>query len=545
MICYIRIKRNVTCDKQILPKGALVMNAFHRNDKNHSAQTKERELTTKILLGLMGAQMMMVPLAGTALAKSAIIKVTGAGPKDTIVQNDGVYTVYADKMDNGVAVNHFTQFSLDSGNIANLYFRTKDATADASRLFNFVENHIDINGTVNAIRNGNVGGQLFFLSSDGITVGAGGVINAGSINLLTPTITAYNSMLSEADLGKLSDTIVNNKYAVDPAATITVAGQLNAPNGIKLRTANIKIQKGATLRTGDVTKDADGKLAVSDTIDFSNLVNTKKADGTELSAGITGGKLRASKNANGDIVLSAISASTASAKDEKFFDELADNFTPQERNASVTTEDGSSILARGAANIFATATNTNELWKTDDGYDPYSGNPLGQITSTKADISLGGKIHAKTIDAEATSSNLYTSDNETMSFKFWGKILDNASWFKGGNIVKSMQETLNVIPVYAYMSSEANLHVQKTAELTATKAPAAKTETPVNSAAAGEVSNLDASINSEISSALGEEGSPSDNEIRSDLQADGSTGSGNLGASGDADTPAINLVAPA
>ncbi|MBR4152553.1 MAG: leukotoxin LktA family filamentous adhesin [Selenomonadaceae bacterium] len=73
-----------------------------------------------------------------------------------------------------VGVNKFKDFSLDSGHIANIQFGKLQTVA------NLVENKISINGTVNALRDGKIGGNLYFLSPNGIAVGSTGVINAGS-----------------------------------------------------------------------------------------------------------------------------------------------------------------------------------------------------------------------------------------------------------------------------------------------------------------------------------------------------------------------------
>ena len=52
-------------------------------------------------------------------------------------------------------------------------------------MVNTVENRISISGTVNAIRNNKIGGNLYFLSPKGMVVGSTGVINAGSLTMIT------------------------------------------------------------------------------------------------------------------------------------------------------------------------------------------------------------------------------------------------------------------------------------------------------------------------------------------------------------------------
>ena len=78
------------------------------------------------------------------------------------------------KLSNQVGVNKFKDFSLDKGHIANMQF------GKLQTLANLVDNKININGTVNALRDGKIGGNLYFLSPNGIAVGSTGVINAGA-----------------------------------------------------------------------------------------------------------------------------------------------------------------------------------------------------------------------------------------------------------------------------------------------------------------------------------------------------------------------------
>ena len=49
-----------------------------------------------------------------------------------------------------------------------------------------MDTRIDINGTLNAIRNKQIGGNLFFLSPGGMAVGKGGVINTGALYMMAP-----------------------------------------------------------------------------------------------------------------------------------------------------------------------------------------------------------------------------------------------------------------------------------------------------------------------------------------------------------------------
>ena len=129
-------------------------------------------LSQKIISAVTAAGFIMQPF--TAFAGQII-------RQDGTVLNpvNGVTDIWAEKVINdNVAINRFQQFQLDAGKIANMYFNEQNRNgADVGNLVNFVNSRIDINGTVNAIQNSQIGGNLFFLSKGGMAVGKSGVIN--------------------------------------------------------------------------------------------------------------------------------------------------------------------------------------------------------------------------------------------------------------------------------------------------------------------------------------------------------------------------------
>lgn len=124
-------------------------------------------------------------------ALASTITRTDGGPAVNF-NNNGVADIFASQVVNkNVAINKFAEFKLDANNIANMYFGV-DKDGNAGNLVNFVDSRIDINGTVNAIQNKKIGGNLFFFSSDGMAVGKSGVINAGALYVATPTSTKFD-----------------------------------------------------------------------------------------------------------------------------------------------------------------------------------------------------------------------------------------------------------------------------------------------------------------------------------------------------------------
>ena len=116
----------------------------------------------------------------TALAGN----ITAYNGKDYEADKNGVFNIYAQQYSGKNALNQFQKFQLDAGKTANLYFHTAKDNIEAQNLLNFVDTRIDINGTLNAIRNKQIGGNLFFLSPGGMAVGKGGVINTGALYVM-------------------------------------------------------------------------------------------------------------------------------------------------------------------------------------------------------------------------------------------------------------------------------------------------------------------------------------------------------------------------
>lgn len=110
----------------------------------------------KIVSAVTAIGFVMQPVA--ALAST----ITRADKPDVNLATSPVTKIFAENVFGNVAINKFDKFQLDANHIANMYFgMNKDG--NAGNLVNFVDSRIDINGTVNAIQNKKIGGNLFFL----------------------------------------------------------------------------------------------------------------------------------------------------------------------------------------------------------------------------------------------------------------------------------------------------------------------------------------------------------------------------------------------
>lgn len=395
-------------------------------------------LSQKIISAVTAAGFIMQPVVGFA---QAIIRQDG-----TVLNSvNGVTDIWAEKVINdNVAINRFQQFQLDAGKIANMYFNEQNRKgADVGNLVNFVNSRIDINGTVNAIQNSQIGGNLFFLSQDGMAVGKSGVINTGSLYVMTPTpdfMEAVQTVGTEApaeDANKYLGYITNitdptkaNAWEIIPvntSGTITVLGKVNATNEVQMRAAKIGV--GKNVDDSVVDNVAAGGIAAENAhiktgiTDFSNIVNINYKDESgndvAVNSGIT--NLTATQTGSGDIVLEAyVDASNDKNKIEKLpviggttlgttAESVENTFTEQEFGASVDIY--GEVNATGKADISATAINSNADF--DETLNDYkaNNNDVAQLATVKADVNIGGTVKAADdVNIKAEAVNRYVDN---------------------------------------------------------------------------------------------------------------------------------------
>ena len=396
-------------------------------------------LSQKIISAVTAAGFIMQPIVGFA---QAITKADDAFKNTIINKGNGVTDIWADRVVGNSAVNVFKDFQLDANNIANMYFNELNRKeADAANLVNFVNSRIDINGTVNAIQNSQIGGNLFFLSKEGMAVGKSGVINTGSLYVMTPTQDFMEDMqrvVSAADVNTAAENIAHITNITTDAAswqaiplnssgTITVLGKVNAVNEVRMRAAKIGV--GKNVDDYAVDNVASGEIAAENAhietgvIDFSDIVNINYKDESgndvAVNSGIT--NLNATPNGSGDIVLEAyVDASNDKNEIEELpviggttlgttAESVENTFTEQEFGASVDIY--GEVNATGKADISATAINSNADF--DETLNDYkaNNNDVAQLATVKADVNIGGAVKAADdVNIKAEAVNRYVDN---------------------------------------------------------------------------------------------------------------------------------------
>lgn len=457
------------------------------------AATLQKVVSTVTAMGFV-----LQPVA--AMAQTVINPVKGGA---TVETNGHVTNVWAGTVVNDVALNVFKQFDVGANDIANMYFKEKDGSTEASNLVNMVGSRININGTVNAIRNKKIGGNLYFLSSDGIAVGAGGVVNAGTLTLMTPSDRFMKTAMAAAGTdGVLTDAtnavinifddnykvdvdtfknsyLINNwnkfqkmEIAMNKSGTITVNGTINTIDGIRMKAAHINIGKELD-SNGKIIENATAKAVLnSGIVDFKDIVNIKGTNNqVAVSAGL-GNDLKATVTGDGNIVLAAV------ADTVNHFDDYAGAMSKNlEGNNTVqaTVDIGNAELkvenaTAGTIDITATATSGSGEGGI-LGVDIASTNAAdilgGKIKKTEAIINIDGNLTADNINVAANAENSFEKDSLTEVGGLIGKVTE-----LGGGLIPFGEQagivTDNVKIGYAKLASNAEVNIGSGANLTAT-----------------------------------------------------------------------------
>lgn len=295
-----------------------------------------------------------------------------------IANNGKQYDITNQQVKDGNALNKFTDFGIKQHDVANLHM------GEANHQINVVKNKINIDGVVNAIKNNQIGGDVYFFSNAGIAVGSHGVFNVGRLTLGTNTAVGdalYNGhYFVPSQSGPVQVNFDRDKdfYQKSPAerarllndsslwggntagdAGISFAGKINAKDSVVIASAKSTIsQTDGMIQTGAVFQPyTNGQSA--DTY-RSSLVNTAGiVDATAAVATTDGIALVAKK----DITLAGEIASHGRSVTVETGDNLA--VTGTEAKASRITSGGGAIAL--------TASSQDAKLQADPGKEPGDG----------------------------------------------------------------------------------------------------------------------------------------------------------------------------
>ncbi len=210
----------------------------------------------KLLAAVVSVSFIMQQSAFLGVYATDITGVTG---------NNGIYNINPTDIKGETGFRQYENFTLSKGDIANLIFQYGEE--NVSKFINLVNNQININGIVNSMRDNQFyNGHAIFISPNGMVVGASGVLNVGSLSVLTPSETNYKRYLNNGFQEDISSLQTGT-------ADVTVEGKVFAKGDIDIIARNAAVTaKGALIagaNNGQILTSNDGADIL-----FNSLVNT-------------------------------------------------------------------------------------------------------------------------------------------------------------------------------------------------------------------------------------------------------------------------------
>ncbi len=247
------------------------------------------------------------------------------------------------------AYNAFDHFSIESMDTVNLHL--PDGT---NNLLNVVRGEqATVNGVLNAIKKiGDehvIGGNVYFACPQGFVVGATGVVNVGSLNVATPTLTWSDDLLAgvaeDANAKGWVESGAIARVNLVPGGLISIEGTLNAIDSIALKAGSLQV--GGQLLSGAQFTGAE--------IDFSDVVNigTLSSNPGDIQL-VAEGESSASLYLGTGAVVRGRNVSLVSTVD-------SDSLNPLNTISATLNVSGSKLTATEALTLSATATQAPDM----------------------------------------------------------------------------------------------------------------------------------------------------------------------------------------
>ena len=208
----------------------------------------------------------------------------------TVTSNGALTDIETASVQGANAFNSFTEFHITAGNTVNLH--VPDV---ADNLINLVtDSRAVIDGTLNSVKSGRIGGNVVFADPHGIVVGASGILNVGSLMLVAPT-QAFMDQLMTVE-GTIDDDAVtrlltgNAPLSENAEGLIQVDGTINAFGAVALEGRGVvlsgEIQAGsdeAHQALFDAAVNTDGIEAGDDVVVVDGRITIRSSQDVNVS----------------------------------------------------------------------------------------------------------------------------------------------------------------------------------------------------------------------------------------------------------------------
>ncbi len=217
----------------------------------------------RMLIAVMALSLVAQPVlfSSPVFAEGSSISNAGTVTGDNVSNINGnkIFDLAPSAANGDVGFRHYKNFKLGEGDIANLLFNY--AGGDIEKFVNFVDNKIEINGLLNTMRGNNFyDGAAIFVSPNGMVIGSSGVLNVGSLSVLTPSQQSYERFSGMGDMDAMAKyspiladenhpeyaSLMDNKGT----GTIEVNGKILARNDVNLRAADVTAGTGGAIMAG-------------------------------------------------------------------------------------------------------------------------------------------------------------------------------------------------------------------------------------------------------------------------------------------------------
>ena len=205
---------------------------------------------------------------------------------------NGVYNINPETHNGSIGFRHYDNFYLSDGDVANLVMQL--GSRNLGTFINLVDNKVNIQGLLNTVRNGQfVDGHAVFISPKGMVVGQNGVLNVGSLSVLTPGTKTFDAIKKDP----LSIDLKNLQNETN--GEILVKGKILSRGDVNLRAANVILPENATIVNGVQDNVVVKTLKEANDLLFNSLVNTQNLNSAESLAQNDGKIVLKSNSADG------------------------------------------------------------------------------------------------------------------------------------------------------------------------------------------------------------------------------------------------------
>src|SRR5574344_1474032 len=182
-------------------------------------------------------------------AIAGILSVTCAGATNIsgVTGNNGIYNINPEHVNGTVGYRQYQNFELSKGDIANLMYQY--GTRDIQSFLNLVDNQVKIDGIVNTMKGNNFyNGHAVFISPKGMVVGSSGVLNVGSLSVMTPDSESYEKYKSDL---KRPSLIADYKSRLgEGTGSVNIDGKVLARNFVDINAADVNVSQNALVMSG-------------------------------------------------------------------------------------------------------------------------------------------------------------------------------------------------------------------------------------------------------------------------------------------------------